>query len=132
MQLGKLDSFIAERQKWADFYQRELAGIKWLLTPEVPEGLRHVWQSYVCYVDPAAAPSPRNDIMERLQEKGVSPRPGTHAVHMLGYYRDRFGYQPDDLPAARDCDHNSMAIPLYNGMTEDDYAWVVEAICSIT
>ncbi len=131
VQLGKLDSFIAERQKWADFYQRELAGIKWLLTPEVPEGLRHVWQSYVCYVDPAVAPSPRNDIMERLQEKGVSTRPGTHAVHMLGHYRDRFGYQPDDLPVARDCDHNSMAIPLYNGMTEDDYAWVVEAIRSI-
>jgi dTDP-4-amino-4,6-dideoxygalactose transaminase len=131
VQLGKLDSFIAERQKWADFYQRELAGIEWLLTPEVPEGFRHIWQSYVCYVDPAAAPAPRNDIMERLQEKGISTRPGTHAVHMLGYYRDRFGYQPDDLPVARDCDHNSMAIPLYNGMTEDDYAWVVEAIRSI-
>ncbi len=39
----------------------------------------------------------------------------------LAVYRDRFGYSADDFPAARDCDRNTMAIPLHNRMSEDDY-----------
>ncbi len=74
---------------------------------------------------------PRNDVMQKLHEMGVSTRPGTHAVHMLGYYRNRFGLVPDDFPGARDCDRNTMAIPLHNQMTPDDYDYVVGAIKSL-
>ena len=63
-----------------------------------------------------------------LHRQGIATRPGTHAVHMLGYYRERFGYGADDLPHARDCERNTMAIPLHNRMTEDDYRYVVDRI----
>jgi dTDP-4-amino-4,6-dideoxygalactose transaminase len=66
--------------------------------------------------------------MERLQAAGIATRPGTHAVHMLGLYRDRSGYAADDFPGARDCDRNTMAIPLHNRMTDEDYAYVVDAL----
>lgn len=130
-QLAKLDRFLEERGHWAGWYARELAAIEWLRTPYIPAGHDHAWQAYVTYVDPDKAPCSRNEIMDRLQQAGIATRPGTHAVHMLGYYRDRFGLKPDDFPAARDCDANTMAIPLHNRMTSDDYAYVVEALKSI-
>lgn len=130
VQLTKLDRYIAERERWASFYREELSGVPWLRTPEVPEAGQHAWQAYVTYVDPESAPMPRNDIMERLQSVGIATRPGTHAVHMLGYYRERFGFTPDDFPGARDCDANTMAIPLHNRMTEDDFRYVVDALRS--
>jgi len=71
-----------------------------------------------------------NDLMERLQMAGISTRPGTHAVHLLGYYRDRYGFLPDDFPAARDCDANTMAIPLHNRMSTDDYEYVIATLSS--
>ena len=74
---------------------------------------------------------PRNDIMQALQDQGISTRPGTHAVHMLAYYRDRFGYRIDDLPGARDCDTNTMAIPLHNRMSREDYERVATALLRI-
>jgi dTDP-4-amino-4,6-dideoxygalactose transaminase len=131
VQLGKLDRFLAERRQWATWYQRELGSIGWLRTPIVPEGYDHAWQAYVTYVDPVTAPVHRNDIMDRLQQKGVATRPGTHAVHLLGYYRERFGLQPDDYPGARDCDANTMAIPLHNRMSPEDYAYVVDSLKAI-
>jgi dTDP-4-amino-4,6-dideoxygalactose transaminase len=131
VQLGKLDQLITERQNWAEYYCRELASLDWLRMPIIPENGNHAWQAFVTYVDPTKAPLPRNDIMERLQGLGVSTRPGTHAVHMLGYYQDRFGLKTDDLPGARDCDQNTMAIPLHNRMTADDYAYVVKALREI-
>lgn len=131
VQLGKLDAFIDERERWARFYQDALADLPWLWQPAIPHEGRHAWQAYVTYVDPASAPSSRNELMARLHSRGIVTRPGTHAVHMLGYYRDRFGYQADDLPGARDCERNTMAIPLHNRMTESDYLYVIEALKSI-
>lgn len=128
VQLKRLDEFIDERQRWAEFYRAELATIPWLRVPSVPAGSRHGWQSFVCYVDPEKAPMPRNVLMEKLQEQGISTRPGTHAVHMLGYYQDRFGYSPDDLPGARDCDRHSMSIPLHNRMSEGDFGYIVDTL----
>lgn len=128
VQLGKLDGFIDERARWAQYYCEQLADIDWLRLPTTPEGSRHGWQAFVTYIDPQKAPMPRNDMMEILQAKGISTRPGTHAVHMLAYYRERFGLKPEDFPGARDCNDHTMAIPLHNRMSEEDYAYVVEAI----
>ncbi len=131
VQLGKLDGFIEERSKFAQYYRQALGGLRWLRLPKEPATRRHAWQAFVCYVDPETAPRPRNDIMQALQDRGVATRPGTHAVHLLGYYRNRFGYVADDFPVARDCDRQSMAIPLHNRMTDEDYAFVVDALRSM-
>ncbi len=128
VQLAKLDQFIVERDRWAAWYCDELASVPWLRMPARPVDGSHAWQAFVVYVDAERAPRPRNDVMEQLQRAGVSTRPGTHAVHMLGYYRKRFGLAPHDYPGARDCDACTMAIPLHNRMSADDYRHVVDAI----
>ena len=128
VQLSKLDAFIAERRKWAEYYRRELADIEWLRTPFVPDGCGHGYQAFVCYVDEDKAPMSRNEIMEALQAQGIGTRPGTHAVHMQRYYKERFGLRDDDLLVSRDCDRLTMAIPLHNRMTEKDFSYVVRAI----
>jgi perosamine synthetase len=130
VQLGKLDRFIAERQKQAERYRDGLQRLAWLRMPHFGNG-GHAWQAFVTSVDPETAPMPRNDLMERLQAAGIATRPGTHAVHMLGYYRDRYGLSPDDLPSARDCDLNTMAIPLHNRMSTDDYEYVIATLSSV-
>jgi perosamine synthetase len=131
VQLGKLDRFIDEREQWAAWYSRELKDLGWLRTPVHGGDYKHGWQSYVTLVDERRSPMKRNEIMERLQEKGIATRPGTHAVHMLGYYRDRFGCRPEDFPGARLANDCSMAIPLHNRMSAEDYTYVVDALRSL-
>jgi dTDP-4-amino-4,6-dideoxygalactose transaminase len=127
-QLAKLDRFVNERRAKAEWYGRELADLDWLITPDPPAHQVHSYQAYVCRVDPDRAPGPRNDLMEQLQQQGISTRPGTHAVHMLGYYQQRFGFKPDDLPASRDAAEQTLALPLHNRMTDEDYQYVVDAL----
>lgn len=131
VQLTKLDGFINERAKWAAFYKEQLADIDWLHLPEEPVDGRHAWQAFVTYVDPNTAPKPRNEIMETLQQLGIATRPGTHAVHMLSYYQERYGFKADDYSGAKDCDVNTMAIPLHNRMSEEDYSYIVQALHDI-
>jgi dTDP-4-amino-4,6-dideoxygalactose transaminase len=128
VQLSKLDNFIEERRKWATYYTRELADVAWLRTPLVPEGYRHGWQAYVCYIDESRSSMPRNELMKMLYAKGIHTRPGTHAVPMLGFYRQKFGFTADHFPRARDCARYSMAIPLHNRMAGEDYEYVVKVL----
>ena len=130
VQLRKLDTFIDERARWAAWYREALGGLDWLRLPDEPTSMRHGWQAFVTYVDPVRAPAARNDIMQRLEQRGVATRPGTHAVHMLAYYKNRFSLDADDFPGARDCANQTMAIPLHNRMSADDYDYVVACMRS--
>lgn len=131
VQIKKLDQFIDERAKWAEFYDKELASIDWLKTPWRDENYKHGWQSYVTLIDESKSPYSRNEIMELLQNKGISTRPGTHAVTMLNYYVDKIGINPNDFPGAMKANNQSMAIPLHNRMTADDYQYVVDVLKGI-
>lgn len=131
VQIKKLDTFIQERSKWAHFYKNELKSIPWLSLPEFSADYSHGWQSFVTMLDESKAPLKRNDIMEKLQQAGISTRPGTHAVHMLDFYKNKFELKADDYPGARDANNFSMAIPLHNRMTPDDYQYVVQTIRSL-
>jgi dTDP-4-amino-4,6-dideoxygalactose transaminase len=131
VQLAKLDMFIDERERWAEYYKEQLKDIPWLNTPEVPNGFKHGWQSYVTYIDESKAPMKRNDIMEFLQQRGISTRPGTHAVHMLDVYSKMYNIQPNDFPSAFKADQYSMSIPMHNRMTEEDFEYIVYTLKSI-
>jgi dTDP-4-amino-4,6-dideoxygalactose transaminase len=69
--------------------------------------------------------------MKRLQDAGISTRPGTHAVHMLNFYKNLYGIKADDFPNAKHANDFSMAIPLHNRMTGEDYEYVVNIIKSL-
>jgi dTDP-4-amino-4,6-dideoxygalactose transaminase len=130
VQLKKLDLFIKERQRWAEYYIQELSSVEWLDLPVYGEDYSHGWQSFVTLVNDKA-PYSRNEIMEKLQEKGISTRPGTHAVHMLNFYKTKYGIKPEDFPGAQVANDQSMAIPLHNRMVADDFEYVVPALKSV-
>ncbi|MBN8704006.1 MAG: DegT/DnrJ/EryC1/StrS family aminotransferase [Bacteroidetes bacterium] len=131
VQLKKLDLFIDERQTWADYYNQELSNISWIRTPKYSSDYKHGWQSYVLFVDESKSPMKRNDLMEYLQQNGISTRPGTHAVHMLGFYAKKYAIKPLDYPGAFTANEYSMSIPLHNKMTKEDYEYVVTILKSI-
>ena len=131
VQLQKLDDFIAERAKWANYYKKELAEVQWLSLPSFSEDYIHGWQSFVTLVDESKAPCSRNEIMEQLQQNGIATRPGTHAVHMLGYYAGKYEIKPTDYPGAQIANDRSISIPLHNRMVKEDFEYVVHCLKNI-
>jgi perosamine synthetase len=131
VQIKKLDIFIQERDKWASFYKKELNNISWLNLPTFSDDYQHGWQSFVTMIDEKKAPCKRNEIMGKLQQAGISTRPGTHAVHMLEYYKNKYNLRASDFPGAQAANDFSMAIPLHNRMTEEDFQYVVQTIKSL-
>ena len=128
VQLKKLDYFINERAKWASFYKKELASISWIILPEFSNDYSHGWQSFVLLIDESKSPKSRNEIMEELQNQGISTRPGTHAVHMLSFYARKYDIAPEDYPGAQIANDKSISIPLHNKMIKEDFEYIAQCI----
>lgn len=135
-QMHRLQSLLTARARVAKNYDAMLAGVDWLRRPAVPDGHVHGYQSYVCLFAPEEPTlqnveelhQKRNAFMAALEQAGVATRPGTHAVHMLAYYRDKYALRPEDFPNAYIADRLSVALPLYAQMTEEEQSYVVDQI----
>jgi dTDP-4-amino-4,6-dideoxygalactose transaminase len=132
-QMDRAEWILSERVRLAAQYDRRLSAVRWLRPPVVPPGATHGYQAYVCMYEleraSLAALQPlhgrRNALMACLQEAGIATRQGTHAPVILGYYRDKYGFRPEQFPNAVLADHLSLALPLYAGMDDAD----VDAVC---
>jgi dTDP-4-amino-4,6-dideoxygalactose transaminase len=136
-QLAKFDAILKQRLECARRYDTLIDGSSlatWLVPPAPPKRREHAYQAYVCRLNPPADDettllqwhSRRNRLMQRLFEKGIATRPGTHAPHMLRYYRDKYAIEPADYPHSWRADWLTVALPLYAGMTSA----AQEKVCS--
>lgn len=135
-QMDRAGWILERRRMIAERYDEMLAELDWLQTPRVPHGSVHGYQSYVCLMQPEQ-PAPenldrlnarRNQLMARMESDGVSTRQGTHAAHLQGYYRHKYGIAPGDFPNAWIADRLSLSLPLYAQMTEAEQDEVVAAL----
>ena len=136
-QMNKKDYIMSGRREVASKYDIALKEISQLITPYIPENYKHGFQSYVCLFTDAKDISSldknqidrinikRNIFMEKLEEKNIATRQGTHAVHTLGYYRDKNSFQDEDFLMSYAADRLSIALPLYAGMSNEEFDYVM-------
>lgn len=125
-QMTRLDGLLAERQNLAARYRALLGTVGDIKLPAIPEKCGHTYQSFVIRV--AGGRERRNRVMEHMQAKQIQTRPGTHAVHRLGYYASKYGLKPGDFPIAAEAEDTTITLPMFPAMTENDLAAVVDAL----
>jgi len=139
-QMNKKEYIMQGRREVAAKYDKVLQQIPQLVTPFIPEGYRHGYQSYVCLFTDGEDISTltktqidrinlkRNLFMEKLEERNIATRQGTHAVHTLGYYKDKNGFSDEDFLMSYAADRLSIALPLYAGMSDEEFDYVISNI----
>jgi dTDP-4-amino-4,6-dideoxygalactose transaminase len=123
-QMDRLEGLLAGRRARAERYLEVLAGGDDLALPVVPPRCGHTFQSFVVRLREGGV-ARRNAIMERLEADGIQTRPGTHAVHRLGYYRRTYGLRAQDFPVAAAAEDHTITLPIFPGMTDADQERVV-------
>jgi dTDP-4-amino-4,6-dideoxygalactose transaminase len=141
-QMNKFPWIVSKRIEKARIYDEHLKGIDWLQTPPMPSGYIHSYQSYVTLVrEPKSQKLTiekvlklnkfRNEIMAKLEQRGIATRQGTHAVHTLNYYKRKYDLKDEDYFNSFAADRLSMTIPLYPQMTDEEQDYVIEQIRSL-
>jgi dTDP-4-amino-4,6-dideoxygalactose transaminase len=128
VQLRRLDEMLAKRRALARRYNEQLARVPWLVPPQEPSRLRHNYQSYMARLTDDA-PVGRDELMQKLMDRGIATRRGIMAIHREAPYK---GDWDKLLPNTNSITDTAIILPLFHEMTEYDVDYVVECIAEVS
>jgi perosamine synthetase len=128
-QLERLEGMLADRARVASRYAEALAGIEGLELP-CPDvgGDARGWFVYVVQLPPGVD---RDATISALRERGVDSKPYLPAIHLMSFYRERFGHREGEFPVCEDVAARSLALPFFPGLGESEVERVGETLRAV-
>jgi perosamine synthetase len=142
-QLERLDEMLAGRARVAALYREALAGVEGLGLP-CPDGAgglggadgldgagggaRRGWFVFVVQLPRGVD---RDGTIRALAEQGIQSKPYLPAIHLMSFYRERFGHREGEFPICEDVAARSVALPFFPEMSEGLIARVCETLRAI-
>jgi perosamine synthetase len=128
VQLGRLNEMLTARSWLARCYREALSGIEGLELPcQDADGNVRGWFVFVVQLPREAD---REETVRALAARGIASRPYLPAIHLLSFYRERFGHREGEFPVCEDVAARSLALPFFPGMEEGRVARVAEALAA--
>jgi perosamine synthetase len=129
VQLERLDGMLAGRARVAALYRQALAGIEGLQLPcEDHGGDVRGWFVFVVQLPRG---TDRDATIGALRAAGVQSKPYLPAIHLMSFYRERFGFRRGQFPVCEDVADRSLALPFFPGMTEGQVARVADSLSRV-
>lgn len=119
-QLKKLDWMIGEKRKIVSWYNDALRDIDEVKIPTLREDRTHSWFVYVVRIKKGK----RNRLMDKLGNWGIQTKPYLPVIHLQPFMRKMFGYKQGDFPIAEKVAEETLALPLYIGLTRKDVEYI--------
>ncbi|HEX7299051.1 MAG TPA: DegT/DnrJ/EryC1/StrS family aminotransferase [Solirubrobacteraceae bacterium] len=127
-QLRRLDGMLADRARVAGWYREALAGLEGLGLPcEDADGDRRGWFVFVVQVPRG---HDRDEVIGELRAAGVQSKPYLPAIHLMSFYRERYGHREGEFPVCEDVAARSLALPFFPSMSEGQVARVAAALAA--
>ncbi len=156
-QLSKVERMWQRRQRIAQLYSaafQEYA--EFIRTPTAGPDRQHSWHLYIIRLQFASDGAQEGDgpggrsghrgareilnrqlhpltitraqFLAELKERGVGASVHFIPLHLHPYYRETFGYKPQDFPVAYHAYQQVVSLPIYSRMSNRDVGRVVEAV----
>ncbi|MDR4495883.1 MAG: DegT/DnrJ/EryC1/StrS family aminotransferase [Nitrospirales bacterium] len=130
-QLQKCDLFGEIRHRYAALYNEGFKDIAAIRTPPVEEDIEHAWHLYVIQLELDQLRISRNEMIDHLKKHGIGTSVHFIPLHLHPYYKNTFGFVPDDFPTASRVFDRIISLPIYPKMTEADVHRVIDVTVAL-
>jgi perosamine synthetase len=127
-QLKKLPSSLKSRRRIASYYDKAFASVSSIEPLSVQKHVLHAYHLYVIKLNLQDHGFNRNDLFQRLRNKGIGANVHYIPVHLHPYYRKHFNTHSRLCPIAEKVYDQILSIPIYPGMEDEDIEKVINAI----
>lgn len=131
VQLEKLESFQLRRAEIVAKYNQEFKNYDALEVPVAKAEVEHAWHLYVLKLNLEALRINRNQFIEELKVRNIGTSVHFIPIHLHPYYRDKYGYKPEDFPVAFNNYQRILSLPLHAGLSDNDVQDVIAAVVEI-
>jgi len=127
-QLKKLPAFQERRRAIVRQYHQAFRHMPALQLPGEQPWAESAWHLYVIRLNLEMLTIDRSRFIEEMRARNIATSVHFIPIHLHKYYRDKYGYKPEDFPVAYREYQRMVSLPLYPRMTDQDVADVVEAV----
>jgi dTDP-4-amino-4,6-dideoxygalactose transaminase len=130
-QLRKVERFQRRRAEVWEQYNHAFAASPHLETPTIRAAIAHARHLYVLRLRPAC-PVSREELIDCLRAQGIGTSVHFIPNHMQPFYREKYGYSPEQFPVALDSYRRMLSLPLHAGLTDEQIDRITQAVLQAT
>lgn len=127
-QLTHINDWHNRRLEKVKQYNNGMSELEGLILPQHTSGKVHAWHLYVIQIIPKMWKINRNDLIEKINDKGIGTSVHYIPVHMHSYYEKKYGFKPNDFPVAKKLSETVITLPLYPNLTNEQAQYVISTL----
>jgi len=129
VQLGRAREFLKRRSEIAELYRQGLMDCDFLTLPLTHKS--HAWHLFIIKLHTDKLTINRDEFTVKLHENGIGVSVHFIPLHIMPYFKKRYGFKPSDFPVALDNYLHSISLPVYPDLMNDQVKRVIETIKKI-
>jgi perosamine synthetase len=130
-QLRRVDEMWRRRCEIARRYDEAFGELPELQRPARDAANQHAWHLYVLRLHLDRLTIDRAAFIAALKERRIGASVHFIPLHVHPYYRETYGYSPNDLPIAWREYQRGMSLPMFSKMTDADVDDVIDAVQTV-
>jgi dTDP-4-amino-4,6-dideoxygalactose transaminase len=130
-QLRKAEAMWQRRSQIARHYNAAFSECPELQVPYNRSDSQHAWHLYMLRLNQELLPIERAQFVEELKRRNIGTSVHFIPLHIQPYYRETYGYQPEDFPIAYREYQREISLPIYSKMSDGDVNRVIDAVLDI-
>ncbi len=131
-QLHKADRMLQRRHEIAARYNEAFGGMDALQIPPVaPDHVKTSGHLYMLRLNLGRLSIDRAGFLQELKAHNIGASVHFIPLHVHPYYRQTYGFRPEDFPCALREYQREVSLPIYSKMADSDVDAVIDAVTSI-
>ena len=124
-QLTHINTWHKRRLEIVNFYDGNISNIEGFILPKHISGKVHAWHLYVIRIIPEVWKITRNDLIKKINEKGIGTSVHYIPIHMHSYYSKKYRFNHSDFPIAKELSETVITLPLFPKLTDKHLEYII-------
>ena len=125
-QFKNINKWHNRRKSIAKKYISRLSNLRGITLPKSQEG--HAWHLFVIRVNVDEWSITRNEIIEKLNKKGIGLAVHYKPIHLLSYYKKNYDLDAENYSNANKLFNTIISLPIYPSLTNSEVDYITKTI----
>jgi dTDP-4-amino-4,6-dideoxygalactose transaminase len=130
-QLRYFNNWLLRRIEIANEYNIGLDGIEGIICPTKKVSTDNAWHLYIIRIIPNLWKISRNELINKINQKGIGTSVHYIPVHMHSYYKKKYGFKPDSFPQSKTLSETVISLPLYPALKDEEVSYIAKTILGL-
>ncbi len=126
VQLGRMQELYEARKERAQKYQEAFKNLSGLQMPLSDD--HSSFHIFPVVINPEKTGLSRDAFIEKMKEANIGTSVHYLPLHFFTYYKNKYGWTPEDFPQATHIGENCVTLPLYPALSQDQQSYIIQSV----